>query len=81
MKKRMSDSLSSVPLFIATNGPILTSLNGSNSKKGSPSSLFVVVMRSMGIIHFFFLDFEVVLCGLLRLGPKYSHFVQLEDVH
>ena len=70
-KNGMPDSLSSVLLFIATNYPTCTSLNGSNSGNGSSRSTFVTVRSSLVRCRCFFAGFEVVFCGFLFLGPKY----------
>ena len=71
-KNGMPDSLSSVLLFIATNCPTYTSLNGSNSRNGSSRSTFVTVRNSLVRRHCFFAGFEVVFCGFPFLGPKYA---------
>ena len=70
-KNGMPNSLSLVLLFIATNCPSCTSLNGSNSGNGSSRSTFVTVGSSFVQRRCFFAGFEVVFCGFPFLGPKY----------
>ena len=53
-KNRMSDSLSLVLLFMATNCPTSTSLNGSNSENGSSRSTFVKGKTSLVLSRCFF---------------------------
>ena len=70
-KNGMSDSLSLVLLFMATNCPTSTSLNGSNSGNGSSRSTFCEGENSLELGRCFLVGFKVVFCGFPRLGPKY----------
>ena len=70
-KNGMPDSLSSLLLFMVTNCPICTSLNGSNSGNGSPRSTFCEGETSLVFGRRFLVGLEVVFCGFPRLGPKY----------
>ena len=70
-KNGMSDSLSSMLLFIATNCPTYTSLNISNFGNGSSRSTFIIVRTSLVRRRCFFAGFEVVFCDFSFFGPKY----------
>ena len=70
-KNGMSDSLSSVLLFMVANCPTCTSLNRSNSGNGSSRSIFSEGETSLVLGRCFLVGFEVVFCGFPRLGPKY----------
>ena len=69
-KNRMSNSLSSLLVFIATMCPTFTSINGSNGNASS-SFLFVGMMCSVVVDCCFLASLDVVFCGFSHRGPKY----------
>ena len=64
-KNGMPDSLSSLLLFMVTNCPTCTSLNGLSR------STFCEGETSLVLGRCFLVGLEVVFCGFSRLGPKY----------
>ena len=70
-KNGMSDSLSSLLVFIATIWPTFTSVNGSNSGNTSSTSLSGAMLASVVEGLGFFASLDVVVCGFSRRGPKY----------
>ena len=70
-KNGMPDSLSSVLLFMVTNCPTSTSVNGSNCGNGSSMSTFGEGDNSLELGRCFLVGFEVLFCGFPRRGPKY----------
>ena len=70
-KNGMPDSLSSLLLFMVTNCPICTSLNGSNSGNGLSKSTFVEGETFLVFDRCFLIGLEVVFCGFPHHGPKY----------
>ena len=70
-KNRMPDSLSSLLLFMVTNCPTCTSLNGSNYGNGSSRSTFGEGESFLVLGYCFLVGFEVAFYGFPCLGPKY----------
>ena len=70
-KNGMSDSLSSLLVFIATICPTFTSVNGSNFGNTFSTSLSIEMMCSMAVGLCFFVGLNVVVCGFFRRDPKY----------
>ena len=70
-KNGMSDSLSSLLVFIGTMCPAFTFVNGSNSGNASSRSLCVEMMYSLVVSHCFLAGLDVIVCGFLCCGPKY----------
>ena len=70
-KNGMSDSLSSLLVFIATICPIFTFVNGSKSRNTSSRSLSIEMMCSVVIALCFFTGLDVVVYDFPYCGPKY----------
>ena len=69
-KNGMSDSLSSLLIFIATICPTFTSVNGSNFGNTSSRSLSIAMIGSVVEGLCFFVGLDVVVCGFPCRGPN-----------